>query len=81
MARLEVSRLDLMYAPHRGSFGEVLHYHYTYLRPRADLPGRRSRGGSAGTAPRLSALRSAASETGATVNQVVLAWLMAGRFR
>jgi aryl-alcohol dehydrogenase-like predicted oxidoreductase len=101
---------------------EVLQYHYTYLRPRADLPGRRSRDGSAGTAqgdllglvreepglalvayspllsggyvradrplgaefdhagtaPRLSALRSVAAETGATVNQVVLAWLMGG---
>ena len=32
----------------------------------------------AGTAPRLSALRSVAAETGATANQVVLAWLMGG---
>jgi aryl-alcohol dehydrogenase-like predicted oxidoreductase len=32
----------------------------------------------AGTAPRLSALRAVASETGATVYQVVLAWLMGG---
>ena len=32
----------------------------------------------AGTAPRLSALRAVAAETGATVNQVVLAWLMGG---
>jgi aryl-alcohol dehydrogenase-like predicted oxidoreductase len=32
----------------------------------------------AGTAARLAALRSVASETGATANQVVLAWLMGG---
>jgi aryl-alcohol dehydrogenase-like predicted oxidoreductase len=32
----------------------------------------------AGTAARLSVLRSVAGETGATVNQVVLAWLMGG---
>jgi aryl-alcohol dehydrogenase-like predicted oxidoreductase len=32
----------------------------------------------AATAARLSALRAVASETGATVNQVVLAWLMGG---
>ena len=32
----------------------------------------------AGTAPRLAALREVAAETGATVNQVVLAWLMGG---
>ena len=32
----------------------------------------------AGTSARLSVLRSVASETGATVNQVVLAWLMGG---
>jgi aryl-alcohol dehydrogenase-like predicted oxidoreductase len=101
---------------------EVLQYHYTYLRQRADLPGRRSADGSpgvvrgdllsllrcepgltlvayspllsgsyvradrplgvefkhAGTAARLSAVRSVAAETGATVNQVVLAWLMGG---
>jgi len=101
---------------------EVLQYHYTYLRQRADLRGRRSADGSpgvargdllsllrlepgltlvayspllsgsymradrplgpefehAGTAPRLSALRAVAAETGATVNQVVLAWLMGG---
>ena len=101
---------------------EVLQYHYTYLRARADLPGRWSLDGSAGmaqgdllsyvraspeltlvayspllsgayvradrplgaefdhagTAARLSALRSVAGETGATVNQVVLAWLMGG---
>jgi aryl-alcohol dehydrogenase-like predicted oxidoreductase len=101
---------------------EVLQYHYTYLRRRADIPGRRSADGSsgvvhgdllsyvrdepaltlvayspllsgsyvradrplgadfdhAGTAPRLAALRAVASETGATVNQVVLAWLMGG---
>ena len=101
---------------------EVLQYHYSYLRPRADLPGRRSAYGSAGvaqgdlldmvrfspgltlvayspllsgayvrsdrplgaefshagTSARLSVLRSVAGETGATVNQVVLAWLMGG---
>jgi aryl-alcohol dehydrogenase-like predicted oxidoreductase len=101
---------------------EVLQYHYTYLRRRADLPGRWSADGSpgvvrgdllslvraepglvlvayspllsgayvradrplgiefehAGTPPRLSALRAVAAETGATVNQVVLAWLMGG---
>ena len=32
----------------------------------------------AGTAPRLAALREVAAESGATVNQVVLAWLMGG---
>ncbi len=32
----------------------------------------------AGTAPRLSALRAVAAETGTTANQVVLAWLMGG---
>jgi aryl-alcohol dehydrogenase-like predicted oxidoreductase len=101
---------------------EVLQYHHTYLRSRADVPERRWRDGSpgvvhadllsyvrcepglalvayspllsgsyvradrplsvrfdhAGTAPRLSALRSVAAETGATLNQVVLAWLMGG---
>ena len=99
---------------------DVLQYHYSYLRPRADLPGRWSVDGSAGpaqgdllslvratpsltlvayspllsgayvrsdrplepefdhagTSARLEALRSVAWETGATVNQVVLAWLM-----
>jgi len=168
MARLGVSRLDLMYAHIEdpsvpveetvGAFGElvasgevgllgvsnhwswrverarsaafllgvpgyeVLQYHYSYVRPRADLPGRRSAYGSAGvaqgdlldmvrfspgltlvayspllsgayvrsdrplgaefshagTSARLSVLRSVAGETGATVNQVVLAWLMGG---
>jgi aryl-alcohol dehydrogenase-like predicted oxidoreductase len=102
---------------------EVLQYHHTYLRWRADLPGRWSADGSAGpvqgdllsyvrespgltlvayspllsgayvradrplgpqfdhagTAPRLSVLRSVAAETGATVNQVVLAWLLGGQ--
>ena len=101
---------------------EVLQYHYTYLRPRADVPERQWRDGSpglvhgdllsyvrdepaltlvayspllsgsyvradrplgvefehAGTAARLAALRAVAAETGATVNQVVLAWLMGG---
>jgi aryl-alcohol dehydrogenase-like predicted oxidoreductase len=32
----------------------------------------------AGTSARLAALRAVASQTGATVNQVVLAWLMGG---
>ena len=32
----------------------------------------------AGTAPRLAALRSVAEETGATTNQVVLAWMLGG---
>jgi aryl-alcohol dehydrogenase-like predicted oxidoreductase len=99
---------------------EVLQYHYSYLRPRADLPGRDTVGAAqgdllslvhaspspeltlvayspllsgayvrsdrplgpefdhAGTSARLDALRSVAWETGATVNQVVLAWLMGG---
>jgi aryl-alcohol dehydrogenase-like predicted oxidoreductase len=101
---------------------EVLQYHYSYLRPRADLPGRRSRDGNqgvlsgdllsylraepgltlvayspllsggyvradkplgadfdhAGTPVRLAALRDVANETGATLNQVVLAWLIGG---
>ena len=101
---------------------EVLQYHYTYLRSRADVPERQWRDGSpglvhgdllsydrdepavtlvayspllsgsyaradrplgagfehAGTAARLAALRAVAAETGATVNQVVLAWLMGG---
>ena len=164
MARLGVSRLDLMYAHIEdpsvpaeetvGAFGElvasgevgllgvsnhwswrverarsaafalgvpgyeVLQYHYSYVRPRADLPGRdtvgsafgdllslvRSSGGltlvayspllsgayvrsdrplgpefdHAGTPARLAALRAVAAETEATVNQVVLAWLMGG---
>jgi aryl-alcohol dehydrogenase-like predicted oxidoreductase len=166
MARLGVSRLDLMYAHIEdpsvpveetvGAFGElvasgevgllrvsnhwswrverarsvaaalgvsryeVLQYHYSYLRPRADLPGRDTVGAAqgdllslvraspspeltlvayspllsgayvrsdrplgpefdhAGTSARLDALRSVAWETGATVNQVVLAWLMGG---
>jgi len=101
---------------------EVLQYHHTYLRSRADVPERQWRDGSpglvhgdllsllrsepeltlvayspllsgayvradrplgpefghAGTAARLAALRAVAAETGATVNQVVLAWLMGG---
>jgi hypothetical protein len=96
----------------------VLQYHYSYVRPRADLPGRDTVGSAfgdllslvrsspgltlvayspllsgayvrsdrplgpefdhAGTPARLSALRAVAAETGATVNQVVLAWLMGG---
>ena len=164
MARLGVSRLDLMYAHIEdpsvpaeetvGAFGElvasgevgllgvsnhwswrverarsaafalgvpgyeVLQYHYSYLRPRADLPGRDTVGSAfgdllslvrsspgltlvayspllsgayvrsdrplgpefdhAGTPARLAALRAVAAETEATVNQVVLAWLMGG---
>jgi aryl-alcohol dehydrogenase-like predicted oxidoreductase len=97
---------------------EVLQYQYSYVRPRADLPGRDTVGSAfgdllslvrsspgltlvayspllsgayvrsdrplgpefdhAGTPARLSALRAVAAETGATVNQVVLAWLMGG---
>lgn len=101
---------------------EVVQYHHTYLRQRADLPGRRSPDGDlgvvggdllsylrtepelalvayspllgggytradkplgprfdhAGTPARLAALREVAKDTGATVNQVVLAWLIGG---
>ena len=101
---------------------EVLQYHHSYLRPRTDLPGRRSQDGDqgvvggdllsylrsepqlalvayspllrgaytrsdrplgrefdhAGTAARLAALHDVARETGATPNQVVLAWLLGG---
>ena len=101
---------------------EVLQYHFTYLRPRTDFPGRRSPDGEpgiaggevlsylrarpslaavayspllrgayvrddkplgpeydhAGTAARMDALRDVARQTGATLNQVVLAWLMGG---
>jgi aryl-alcohol dehydrogenase-like predicted oxidoreductase len=99
---------------------EVLQYSYSYLRPRADIPGELSRDGNlgmvggdllsylrehedltlvayspllngayvrrdkplgpefdhAGTPPRLRALHEVAAETGATVNQVVLSWLI-----
>jgi aryl-alcohol dehydrogenase-like predicted oxidoreductase len=101
---------------------EVLQYHHSYLRPRTDLPTRRSPDGDlgvlsgdllsylrgepelalvayspllggayvradkplgvefdhAGTPVRLAALREVAKQTGATVNQVVLAWLIGG---
>src|SRR5262249_8214099 len=101
---------------------EVLQYHHSYLRPRTDLPGRRSPDGNegllsgdllsylraepelvlvaytpllsggyvradkppgplfdhAGTPARLVALREVADEVGATLNQVVLAWLIGG---
>jgi aryl-alcohol dehydrogenase-like predicted oxidoreductase len=101
---------------------QVLQYHHTYLRPRTDLPGRRSQDGDQGlvsgdllsylraepelalvayspllgggyarldkplgvefdhpgTPIRLAALREVATEAGATVNQVVLAWLIGG---
>lgn len=101
---------------------EVLQYQFSYLRPRTDLPGRRSKDGEqgvlsgdllsylraepdltlvayspllsggyvrddkplgsefehAGTPVRLAALREVATEAGATVNQVVLAWLIEG---
>lgn len=101
---------------------EILQHHYSYLRPRTDLPGRRSPDGEPGvlggellsylraqpdvaavayspllrgayvradrpldpeydhpgTPPRLAALRDVARETGATANQVVLAWLIDG---
>jgi aryl-alcohol dehydrogenase-like predicted oxidoreductase len=99
---------------------EVLQYHYSYLRPRTDLPGPLSVDGEQGvlggdllsylraepqltivayspllnggyvrrdkpldaefdhpgTAARLAALREVARDAGATVNQVVLAWLI-----
>jgi aryl-alcohol dehydrogenase-like predicted oxidoreductase len=101
---------------------EVLQYHHSYLRPRVDIPGRRSRDGNqglvggdvlsylraerdltlvayspllggayvrddkplsaefdhAGTPARRAALSDVAKETGATVNQVVLSWLIGG---
>jgi len=101
---------------------EVLQYHYSYLRPRTDLPGPLSPDGEQGvlgsdllsyvraepqlamvayspllnggyvrqdkpldamfdhpgTPARLAALREVAKDTGATVNQVVLAWLIGG---
>lgn len=101
---------------------EVLQYQHSYLRPRTDLPGRRSVDGNQGylsadlraylrtepdlalvayspllggaytradkplgvdfdhpgTQSRLAAAHSVASETGATVNQVVLAWMIGG---
>jgi aryl-alcohol dehydrogenase-like predicted oxidoreductase len=101
---------------------EVLQYHFTYLRPRTDFPGRRSPDGEPGvaagevlsylrahpsltavvyspllrgayvrddkplgpeydhpgTSARMDALRDVARQTGATLNQVVLAWLMGG---
>nr|AQQ75274.1 hypothetical protein [uncultured bacterium] len=101
---------------------EVLQYHHSYLRPRADLPSELSSDGAPGaagpdllsylreepgltlvayspllkgaytrvdkplgaeydhpgTAVRLAALRKVAAQTGATLNQVVLAWLMGG---
>jgi aryl-alcohol dehydrogenase-like predicted oxidoreductase len=99
---------------------EVLQYHYSYLRPRTDLPGPVSADGAQGvlggdllsylraeprlamvayspllnggyvsqdkplddgfdhpgTPARLAALREVAKDAGATVNQVVLAWLI-----
>jgi aryl-alcohol dehydrogenase-like predicted oxidoreductase len=99
---------------------EVLQYHYSYLRPRTDLPGQLSPDGDQGavgadllsylraepqltmvayspllkgryvrqdkpldpefahpgTPARLAALREMAEDVGATVNQVVLAWLI-----
>lgn len=101
---------------------QVLQYQHSYLRPRADLPGRRSPDGEpgvvggdllsylraeprlalvayapllggayvradkplgpaydhAGTPARLTALREVAGQTEATLNQVVLAWLIGG---
>jgi aryl-alcohol dehydrogenase-like predicted oxidoreductase len=100
----------------------VLQYHLSYLRPRADLPGRRSPDGEPGvaggdllsylrahpdltpvvyspllrgaytrddrplgpeydhpgTAARLAALGEVVRQTGASPNQVVLAWLLGG---
>ncbi|MEW1694683.1 aldo/keto reductase [Streptomyces sp. NPDC091278] len=46
-----------------------------YTRPEVGLPGAYDH---PGTAPRLAALREVAGELGATVNQVVLAWLLDG---
>lgn len=101
---------------------EVVQYQHSYLRPRADVPGRRSPDGNqgaaggdlisylrtepdlvlvayspllggayvrtdkrlgpsydhAGTPARMAALREVAGQTGATLIQVVLAWLMGG---
>jgi aryl-alcohol dehydrogenase-like predicted oxidoreductase len=101
---------------------EVLQHHLSYLRPRTDLPGRRSPDGEPGvasgdvlsylrahpavtpvvyspllrgaytrgdrplgpeydhpgTTARLAALREVSQQTGATPNQVVLAWLLGG---
>jgi aryl-alcohol dehydrogenase-like predicted oxidoreductase len=101
---------------------EVLQYHYSYLRPRTDLPGPTTPDGEQGilagdllsylraepqlalvaytpllsgaysrpdrtpppefehpgTPARLAVLREVAKEAGATVNQVVLAWLIGG---
>jgi aryl-alcohol dehydrogenase-like predicted oxidoreductase len=101
---------------------EVLQYHYSYLRPRTDLPGPLSPDGEQGvlggdllsylraeprltmvayspllnggyirqdkpldaefdhpgTPARLATLRDVAKDAGATVNQVVLAWLIGG---
>ncbi|MGH3487760.1 MAG: aldo/keto reductase [Actinopolymorphaceae bacterium] len=101
---------------------DVLQYRYSYLRPRADIPGQLSPDGNqgvvsgdllsylreeqdltlvaynpllsggyvrkdkplgpeydhAGTVRRMEALREVATETGATLNQVALAWLMGG---
>jgi aryl-alcohol dehydrogenase-like predicted oxidoreductase len=102
---------------------EVLQYHYSYLRPRTDLPGPLSPDGNQGvmggdllsylraepqltmvayspllaggytrpdkplgpgfahpgTPARLSALKEVAEDAGATVNQVVLAWMIGGQ--
>ncbi|HUN35296.1 MAG TPA: aldo/keto reductase [Trebonia sp.] len=102
---------------------EVLQYHYSYLRPRTDLPGQLSPDGDQGvlgadllsylraepqlamvaysplldggyvrpdkpldpgfdhpgTQARLAVLREVAEDAGATVNQVVLSWLMGGQ--
>jgi len=101
---------------------ELLQYQHSYLRRRADIPGRLDTEGDvgvvggdlltymqvepsltlvaysplldgsyvnpakplgadfdhAGTPPRLAALREVAGETGATLNQVVLAWMIGG---
>jgi aryl-alcohol dehydrogenase-like predicted oxidoreductase len=51
--------------------------HGSYVRSDADRP-LGPQFDHPGTAARLSALRSVAAETGATANQVVLAWLMGG---
>jgi len=121
----QVERARALSAAARLPGYEVLQYQHSYLRPRADRPGSRSRDGipgmaggdllsylraepqltmvaysplmrggyvrpdrleaaefaeydHPGTPARLAALREVAKDTGATVNQVVLAWLIGG---
>ena len=121
----QVERARALSAAARLPGYEVLQYQHSYLRPRADRPGSRSRDGipgmaggdllsylraepqltmvaysplmrggyvrpdrleaaefaeydHPGTPARLAALREVAKDAGATVNQVVLAWLIGG---